>query len=374
MHNYHLNKGPPRRAFKIDIQKAYDTVNWKFLKAILMGFGHRGLRQGDPMSPYLFTFVMEILTLMLRLSATLLMEALEEFKSVPSLVPNMPKSAAFFCNVANHVKNLILQVLLFEEGRLRIKHLGVPLISSRLLYKDLLSSLHVYWALKFILPAGIIHDIEKLMNGFLWCLREMKRGKGGGAVPAILERRERYEDGEERWIGSEGEGSFEARSRRRRQAKRAARCGGRLRGNNACDTIIASTLNAAIYVDACYLVSLIIYYVDVTYKKMSGHSGISETESPENGAEGPETRESKAKAIDNLSRHITNSGWDPSYKTWVHYGESDLPSPLLVIDNTRQPQMSDMIALLNDLRYIPPNNEQNEPTQGDIGETSNEPT
>ncbi|GJT30220.1 hypothetical protein Tco_0910495 [Tanacetum coccineum] len=36
--------------------------------------------------------------------------------------------------------------------------------------------------------------------------------------------------------------------------------------------------------------------------------------------------------------------------------------------------MCDMIALLNDLSYIPPNNEQNEPTQGDIGETSNEPT
>ncbi|GKA09433.1 hypothetical protein Tco_0688764 [Tanacetum coccineum] len=36
--------------------------------------------------------------------------------------------------------------------------------------------------------------------------------------------------------------------------------------------------------------------------------------------------------------------------------------------------MSDMIALLNDLSYIPPNNEQNKQTQGDIGETSNEPT
>ncbi|GJX24671.1 hypothetical protein Tco_0230967 [Tanacetum coccineum] len=27
MHNYHLNRGPPRCAFKVDIQKAYDTVN-----------------------------------------------------------------------------------------------------------------------------------------------------------------------------------------------------------------------------------------------------------------------------------------------------------------------------------------------------------
>ncbi|GJY63227.1 hypothetical protein Tco_0464687 [Tanacetum coccineum] len=33
-----------------------------------------------------------------------------------------------------------------------------------------------------------------------------------------------------------------------------------------------------------------------------------------------------------------------------------------------------MIACLNDLSYITLNNKQNEPTQGDIGETSNEPT
>ncbi|GJU22217.1 protein kinase, ATP binding site-containing protein [Tanacetum coccineum] len=36
--------------------------------------------------------------------------------------------------------------------------------------------------------------------------------------------------------------------------------------------------------------------------------------------------------------------------------------------------MSDTTACLNDLSYIPPNNKQNESTQGDIGETSNKPT
>ncbi|GKA67502.1 hypothetical protein Tco_0767419 [Tanacetum coccineum] len=36
--------------------------------------------------------------------------------------------------------------------------------------------------------------------------------------------------------------------------------------------------------------------------------------------------------------------------------------------------MSDMTACLNDLSYIPLNNEQNETTQGDIGETSSKPT
>ncbi|GJT25915.1 hypothetical protein Tco_0895852, partial [Tanacetum coccineum] len=69
----------------------------------------------------------------------------------------------------------------------------------------------------------------------------------------------------------------------------------------------------------------------------------------------------------------TSQRWDPGYKKWIHHGEPNLPPPPPAIDNTRQPQMSDMIALLNDLSYIPPNNEQNEPTQGDIGETSNEP-
>lgn len=37
--NYHLPRGTPRCAFKIDIQKAYDTVDWSFLKRILFSFG-----------------------------------------------------------------------------------------------------------------------------------------------------------------------------------------------------------------------------------------------------------------------------------------------------------------------------------------------
>ncbi|GKC95092.1 putative RNA-directed DNA polymerase, eukaryota, reverse transcriptase zinc-binding domain protein [Tanacetum coccineum] len=39
MHNYHLDRGSPRCAFKVDIQKAYDTVDWSFLKEVLIGFG-----------------------------------------------------------------------------------------------------------------------------------------------------------------------------------------------------------------------------------------------------------------------------------------------------------------------------------------------
>ncbi|PWA80703.1 reverse transcriptase domain, Reverse transcriptase zinc-binding domain protein [Artemisia annua] len=69
-------------------------------------------------------------------SARTIMEALKEFKFVSDLVPSLPKSTAFFCNVPNHIKTSIRQFIPFQAGVLLIKYLDVPLISYRLLYKD----------------------------------------------------------------------------------------------------------------------------------------------------------------------------------------------------------------------------------------------
>lgn len=107
-------------ALKLDMNKAYDRVNWDFLKFVLLAYGfsphwvnlvmtlvttvsysyqvngfssrvvhpNRGLRQGGPFSPYLFILVFDVLSRLINEArAKNLIQGIKLAARAPSLTP-----------------------------------------------------------------------------------------------------------------------------------------------------------------------------------------------------------------------------------------------------------------------------------------------
>ncbi|KAL0288759.1 UNVERIFIED_CONTAM: hypothetical protein Sradi_7089800 [Sesamum radiatum] len=235
---------PMRCALKVDLRKAYDTVEWDFLSAVLQMFGFpgtfigwveecvttpmfsvcingnphgffkgsRGLRQGDPMSPFLFVLIMEVLQLML-------LQLIDQNEGSPSIggarsldfsnfalqmtssssvkrmwirfgfldtgwpsSPNCPgympihKRVSLFSPVQhrmsgnNYLQHYISRRVTFPSGWESIQ---LSFAGRIQLIKSVLMSLNVYWAMAFITERGHQRGGKKDAY-FLW--------KGNSAV------------------------------------------------------------------------------------------------------------------------------------------------------------------------------------------------
>ncbi|XP_057720283.1 uncharacterized protein LOC130934763 [Arachis stenosperma] len=189
-------------AFKIDLEKACDRVDWRFLESTLIAFGfpiitvnlimncvrtsslsiiwnenrldsfapRRELRQGDPMSPYLFVLCMERLACYISHKATksqvqMVMHSLNIFCKAFGMKVNLEKSKDFCSkNVTARRRDIFTSVFSIRFALDLGRYLGVNLNHSR----TSRASFHSMIEKVSFFPNWVCDKLSSMMRQFLW--------------------------------------------------------------------------------------------------------------------------------------------------------------------------------------------------------------
>ncbi|XP_060200597.1 uncharacterized protein LOC132628856 [Lycium barbarum] len=203
----------PRCMLKIDMKKAYDSVEWPFLEQILISLNFpdqfvkwimvcvstvnyaivingklsqtfpvkKGLRQGDHLSPFLFVLCMEYLNRVLKplddlllfcrgdeLSIYKVYECFLKFSAASVLIANTSKSSIYFGGVDMITQQTVLDKLQFSKGSLPFRYLRVPLSTKRLSVMqcmpliDKIMGRVTHWTSKLLTYAGRLQLIKTI--------------------------------------------------------------------------------------------------------------------------------------------------------------------------------------------------------------------
>ncbi|XP_074300556.1 uncharacterized protein LOC141631833 [Silene latifolia] len=160
---YNRKSCSPRVLMKLDLQKAYDSVEWFLFLRCLRLLGERA-------------------------SIDLLLKAFNYFSKATGLVMNSGKSNFYANGVPDSLMRKIEQIR--GLGSIKLSYAGrVVLIQS------VLSTLHCYWARIFILPKTVIDAIEKMCRQYLWYGKDPKEN------PAMVSREKICRPKKQRGLG-----------------------------------------------------------------------------------------------------------------------------------------------------------------------------